>query len=477
MRDVLGRKLFQPIAHFFQKGVFFLYQTFLAPRARSEDNQRREYILDILLFGMVLLTGILSGLIIYDLLIKGPTYQGVNVPPFVLFFITFASLYILSRKGYYRVAAYIFLSLYFIGVTYSMFVWGPDLPVVLIAYSLFIVISSILVSTRFGFLMTGAVMLTIFVVGYLQASDIIPVVSQWRDRPFRIFRDGFVYTLLLFLIGIVSWLSNRETENSLARARASEAALTLERNSLEVKVAERTAELKKIQLEEMSRMYRFVEFGKLASGIFHDLVNPLSALALHIRNMNRASPQETELAELALKKAIADTGRMEQVIASFRRHVHYQESKENFDIAQEISYVVQLFRHKALLQNVTLESGGVASLPFFGDPLKFQQMVSNLVSNAIDAYEDFAATDRRVIVNLSVEGKEVLLTVQDFGKGIAPEYIEKIFEPFFTTKGVEKGTGIGLSTTKHLVEQELSGSITVASQLGKGTVFTIHFSV
>jgi two-component system NtrC family sensor kinase len=104
-------------------------------------------------------------------------------------------------------------------------------------------------------------------------------------------------------------------------------------------------------------------------------------------------------------------------------------------------------------------------------------MVSNLVSNAIDAYEDFPGVDRRVVVNLEVEGKDAVLTVQDFGKGIAPEHLEKIFEPFFTTKDLEKGTGIGLSTTKHLIEQELRGSITVASGLGQGTVFTIHFPV
>jgi two-component system C4-dicarboxylate transport sensor histidine kinase DctB len=109
--------------------------------------------------------------------------------------------------------------------------------------------------------------------------------------------------------------------------------------------------------------------------------------------------------------------------------------------------------------------------------VKFHQLVSNLVANAIDAYEGIPLERRIVQVLLSKQGKKAKFVVKDDGAGINPEHLAYIFDPFFTTKTVDKGTGIGLMIVKRVVEEDFGGTISVASTRRTGTVFTVVLSM
>lgn len=116
----------------------------------------------------------------------------------------------------------------------------------------------------------------------------------------------------------------------------------------------------------------------------------------------------------------------------------------------------------------------------FGNPLKFHQIIANLISNAIDAYDGIPREEgrqNRVEVRLAQHSGIVRLEVQDWGQGIKPEILNKIFDPLFTTKDTDKGTGIGLTTTKHIVEKDFAGNVTVASKPGYGSTFIVEFAV
>ena len=102
----------------------------------------------------------------------------------------------------------------------------------------------------------------------------------------------------------------------------------------------------------------------------------------------------------------------------------------------------------------------------------------NLLSNAIDSFETIGNTRERCItIGASRNQATAILSVSDNGSGIAPEYTDKIFEPFFTTKESKKSIGIGLTTVKRIVGEELKGTITLDTTLGKGTTFQISFPI
>ncbi len=112
----------------------------------------------------------------------------------------------------------------------------------------------------------------------------------------------------------------------------------------------------------------------------------------------------------------------------------------------------------------------------YGDSSRFSQVISNLVANAIDSYDDAKSKrPRQVKVSTFINTKDKLVTlsIADKGSGIPAKAIKKIFEPFFTTKSSEHGTGIGLTITKRIIEEDFLGNIEVSSERGKGTVFIL----
>jgi C4-dicarboxylate-specific signal transduction histidine kinase len=110
--------------------------------------------------------------------------------------------------------------------------------------------------------------------------------------------------------------------------------------------------------------------------------------------------------------------------------------------------------------------------PIRADARQLGQVFNNLVKNAWEALYRTAEPRIRVATRLSADGRQVLVDVQDNGPGIPPEILEKIWMSFFTTKGDRGGTGLGLSACMQIVSQA-EGQITVDSQVGAGTTFTV----
>src|SRR6185503_5096075 len=197
-------------------------------------------------------------------------YIGEN--PFTTGLISFVFILLLfiSRKGKSQIASFI---LVFSLVVISIYVssqWGADSQANLLLFAFIIVMAGILLGTIPAFITTAFVSIAIILFSYL---EILSFIHPKRTEGIRI-ADSFVNVIILTIIAIVSWLSNRETEKSLKRARASEKELKKERDQLEIKVEERTRELKQAQLEKMTQLHRFAEIGRLTSGFLHDLVSP-----------------------------------------------------------------------------------------------------------------------------------------------------------------------------------------------------------
>jgi signal transduction histidine kinase len=444
------------------------YDALIRPRSTDEDSARREYILNVILTGSIVMLIALDASVLYYSLRSGVDYDGV---PFMLFSIlplTFILGHVLSRKGHFVAVSYLIIGIYFLSIDLAACYWSVRLPIFLISYVIVILMSGILIDTRFGLLMTGLIATFVIPVGYAQINHIIPVRPEEGANS----SGSIVFAILFLLTMMLSWLSNREIEKSLFRARRSERELKHERDTLETKVNERTQELRKTQFEKIEQIYRFAEFGRLASGLFHDILNLLNAISLRTET---GADKEANLVEAA-----ETTKLIENFIQAIRKQLDHHESCELFSLVDSINQAIQLVSYKATKENVRImfHYDSAIRYTYFGDPFKFHQAIINTLINAIECYDGVPENDQRkrvAIIHLEKAEDRVTVRIEDHGCGVPANIQEKIFEPFFSTKSGVRGSGIGLATVKKIVEEDLRGTITLSTREGQQSVFTISF--
>lgn len=422
-----------------------LFYKIFHPKSEDEDIARREYVLNILLVSCALLflaTFLISSYQYFAL----QKYRGTS-PLFFLFTVfIFGGLYALSKRGKSKVASFLFLGLFFILPVYAVFDWGADVVAGLLFFVLAIIMSGILLGSRIAFWATGLSSLSLITVGYLQTNQIIHPDSYWKAEPFKVV-DTILVAIIFLIIATVSWLSNKEMQKSLKRARQSEADLKQERDLLEVKVEQRTKELKEVQAEKMTQLYRFAEFGRISSGLFHDLINPLNAVSLNLGKVSGVEnhPSISDTKEY-VDNAVHAAKRLEDLVIAVRKQLRREETNALFLLDEEIRHVIEVLSHKAQKANVQLNFLPIAenmNFQIVGDAVKFNQIVLNLLANGIDACSDTPDESGEKWVRISLMGapQTIVMVVEDNGSGIPDQHMDKIFEPFFTTK--TNGQGLG----------------------------------
>ncbi len=450
--------------------VCFVYQKCVKPHSINEDEHRQEFILNIILFTTIIVL-FLFGICLILVISNRDIYNGMSLGTFGLIILFFLILLLLSRLGKFIISSYLLIALFLIVTSYCAYTWGIDVPVAILGSLILILVSGILINTRFAVVVTVLISSITFSIGYLQLYGLLPIKNYWRfDTPQL--SDLVEQPAVLALVMVLSWLANRELEKSLKRARLSEQHLKEERDLLEIKVEERTKELKRIQGEKISQLYRFAEFGRLSSGMFHDLVNPLTAVSLKL-NVLANDVSKLPQVKKHVERAMIAGSRMQQFILAIQKQISTQHIARQFSLNEEIEEAIELLGHKARTEKVDVLFSVEHNVEMYGNSIGFNQIVMNLLSNAIDSYNNTNKADQQVIIKLKQDTHAITLTVSDHGCGIAPEVLTYIFDPFFTTKPFLKGTGIGLSQTKSLIEKHFQGTITVDSVVDKGSTFIL----
>jgi two-component system NtrC family sensor kinase len=227
----------------------------------------------------------------------------------------------------------------------------------------------------------------------------------------------------------------------------------------------------------VGRAEKLAAIGRLAAGVVHEINNPLATIAACAEALEQrieegvfgSSEDEQDLSEyLGLIKNEAfrcksiTTGLLDfsRVRAGNRHPV---------EIGEVLRSSANLISHQKRGGNIRIEIEVEEGLPEVnGDGGQIQQAVIALGTNGIDAMPDGGTLTFRA----SSRSNSIAIEVEDTGSGIAPENLSKIFEPFFTTKEIGKGTGLGLAVCYGIVTEH-GGRLSVRSNLGKGSVFTI----
>jgi signal transduction histidine kinase len=243
-------------------------------------------------------------------------------------------------------------------------------------------------------------------------------------------------------------------------------------NEMEEQLAQREEEIEKKNVE-LLRSKKLAAIGTLASGVAHELNNPLNNIYLSAQMLERekkagCSPMVNEI----LNDIVGQTIRVKRIVGDL---LEFARGKEPLMREVELSEIIMGAYKLASSSTDTIKVNfsvdtDPAVIKTEADPEQIERVFINLFTNAIDAMS--GSGDLKV--KLRKKGPVVKIAISDTGRGIPADAVEKIFEPFYTTR--DKGTGLGLAIVFTIIKKH-GGEIDVESQEGKGTTFTVTLPV
>jgi two-component system NtrC family sensor kinase len=244
--------------------------------------------------------------------------------------------------------------------------------------------------------------------------------------------------------------------------------------TLEARVEQKTRELSSAQ-EEMLRVERMASIGKLAAVVAHEINNPLAGILTYAKLLKKRFAGKDEEIFSTLDLVESESRRCGEIVKNLmtfarKTSMNYEET----DLNEVIARCLRLVQHKLELANIGLQRELAADLPkVWCDSGQMEQVVLALVVNAIDAMPNGGILTLRT----QRAGEEkIRIEVRDDGVGMPPEVLANLFEPFFTTKERGRGLGLGLATSRSIIERH-EGTIEATSAPGRGTALIITLPV
>ena len=238
-------------------------------------------------------------------------------------------------------------------------------------------------------------------------------------------------------------------------------------NQMVAQLRESREEIERLHRTQMSRAEHLATLGEMATGLAHEIRNPLAGIAGVIEIIGRDLPASSP-ARSVVKDVRQEISRINQIVTDLLQTARPHPPRvRKSDLNVTVEHAVMLGRQQALAKSVEINLRKDPSLPEVEhDSDQIHQVLLNLLLNSLQAIDQRG----RIDVTLSRQGSTATVEVTDTGRGIAPEHLPNIFRPFYTTKG--EGTGLGLSLARRIIEDH-QGRIDVTSTVGKGTTFAV----
>jgi C4-dicarboxylate-specific signal transduction histidine kinase len=339
---------------------------------------------------------------------------------------------------------------------------------------------AIIASTWFGGRGPGWVAVGLSTVAVLYY--FIPPIDSFAVKP----QDVPFFLTFVACEAIANWLISwqRQAEESLRRAR----------DELEIRVGERTVELKNANealvaqmaeqrrteealqrtRTELARVVRITTIGELTASIAHEVNQPLAAVVanadacvawLALQNPNLAE------ARAAAERTIQGATRASEVITRIRSLINKTApERAQVQLNGVVEETIALIERQASRNSISVVTELSPDLPIvLGDRIQLQQVILNLMLNGIESMSGITSRNRRLLIRSRVqEDDQVCISVEDSGIGVSAENMPRLFEPFFTTRS--QGIGMGLAISRSIIEGH-GGRLWAESVVDQGSVF------
>jgi len=286
-----------------------------------------------------------------------------------------------------------------------------------------------------------------FLVAALPTTEAFAPINAMQQRI-------FIATILLTLLaGILTWWTLR--------------------HQLQIE-AERQKER-----EALIQSSKMAELGNMLGAIIHQWKQPLNTIAIDIQDIKYAF-KNGELDTKAIDEFVSSVmGRinfMSKTADDFRDFYKPSKERKAFSIVMQINSVIEMLKKQLSLNSISLTVDGDESLYVDGFASEFKQVILNIINNSIDVFEERQIKNRIIEIKVAQHGENTVLTISDNAGGIPVDLLpQKLFEPFASTKG-DKGTGIGLSLSRTIIEESMHGKLS-AENIGDGAHFTIELPI
>jgi two-component system C4-dicarboxylate transport sensor histidine kinase DctB len=292
-----------------------------------------------------------------------------------------------------------------------------------------------------------------------------PMAPLYKSLPASLLLSATLY--LLFTLAVIYTFERQRHYQQMQKAQ----------DQLEQRVKLRTAELEhsnhklKRTQEELIQAAKLTVIGSLSASINHELNQPLAALRSYAQNTQKFIARNfLSKANENIQIMIELTDRLADIIGQFKSFTRKSSGQDNaFEIAKAVEQSLIIVKPELEKRKVKLTTSfPQGHCQVWGDGLRLQQVLVNLMSNAIVAMEQSVAKELTIEVKAD---KKITIIIQDTGAGIIESQLDKIFEPYFTTSE-RQGLGLGLSISERIVES-MQGSISVENASQGGAIFTI----
>lgn len=230
------------------------------------------------------------------------------------------------------------------------------------------------------------------------------------------------------------------------------------------------------ELLRLGQVSRLNALGELAAGLAHELNQPLTAIVANTqaarRLLDEGDAADASAARQAMAQVVSQAHRAAEVVARLRRTVARPEASDcmPLDLAQAVQRTLHLLAPELAQAEVQVQQD-LPALQVQAEPVALEQVIHNLLMNAVQALAQVPAPERRLQLSLQTEGPWAVLRLIDTGPGFSEDTRRRLFEPFFTTK--PEGMGLGLSLCETLLTR-LQGRIEASHHTPRGAVFTIY---
>ncbi len=397
------------------------------------------------LYVSLIITSILIGYDIYLEEIRIRTIIGLTVISYLVFCVILLALH------YFRVVNWLLLVVYSSLAIVTLLFLGLNATAGLVITGFVIILAGILLGSRVIIPVSIIMSFLLLAVQTIHSVNVItPDLSPLNEN--STYLDVISYISILGVFALVTWLSNSQTEKSIQRAKKAEAAVRAQKESISNVLEKESAKLRATQLKELQQLYKFATLGQSAAATLHELSNHLSVLNMDIDDLKQQHRNSRAIANA--KEGIEQINLM---VRQVRRKLNSYDDSKLFKIGPILRRAINDLTEKSNSTSVELvyQSNSYSTIKIPGDPLAFTQIITVLVTNALDACAGLSHA--KVLVNLEANDKELAISVLDNGIGVNELAMNTLFLPTLSSKPT--GMGVGLYIAQHLAKSHFRGAI------------------